>query len=84
MSLSKKNIIIAIVAAVSLLIVLIVVVLVSMKGPVTRGIFKRCDGRPDPIEEIKIDSCMNSSKGSYCEINSDRGAIFEIDFTPGK
>lgn len=87
MSLSKKTVIIASVAAVAVLItVTVAVVLVSRKGsePVRPGIFKRCHGRSDPVEGIRISSCPSSTEVGYCEIDVDLVTKLELDFTAGE
>lgn len=86
MALSQRNIIIAGAAAVAVIIIIAVVVISRRDpGPVKSGIFTRCDGRQDPIDEIKISACAgDNSKTGLCEIAADKDTKVEFSFTAGK
>ena len=58
-------------------------ILVAADVP-TRGIFKRCDGLPDPIERITISSCPDSDKIGYCQLRSNEYPRITLGFIPGK
>ena len=100
MSIARKNIIIAGAAAVAIVTVAVVIVIVLVSqsgqqsdqpdgppnntGPVTRGIFKRCDGLSDPIDDITISSCPNWDKLGYCELKDLTKLDITLSFTPSK
>ena len=91
MQISRKNIIVASTVALAVLIVIVVVLVVvsrkdSPKGPevVTRGIFKRCDGLSDPIDDIYIGSCPHNDDVGFCELEAGKNTDVTLSFTPSK
>lgn len=85
MSIPKRNIIIAGLAAAAVLSVVVAVVVIALTGSGSgQAIFKRCDGRIDPIQETKISSCPDSAKAGYCEIKRSSDTNITLVFTASK
>ena len=76
--------------ALVLIVIVVVLVIISRSGSpkapevVTRGIFKRCDGLSDPIDDIEISSCPNCQEVGYCEFGGLKGVTLWLSFTPSK
>ena len=87
MKFSKKHTSAVLAFAVLFLITVVsVVFILKCAGPVKRGMFTRCDGIDEPIDEIKIDACPDWPLLGYCEISqiSAVSVTLELFFTPGK
>ena len=63
--------------------VVFVITSIRPAHPVKWGIFTRCDGIDEPIDEIRISSCPNWPLVGYCNFSAYQVTI-ELFFTPGK
>lgn len=72
-----------IIVGVAVVIFLAVVVIIEIR-PTGPAIFKRCDGRSDPVEDIWISSCPDANKLGYCEIERNHTTHLKMTFTPRK
>lgn len=85
MSISTRTVIISGLTATVVVVALVIIgVAISVNVRNRPGIFKRCDGSPEPLGDIKISSCPDSYLAGYCEIKSDAPVVLEFTFTSGK